>query len=162
MSKHLLLILLLISLAFNLAVAVMYCYSAVYHRPLFSPPGWDRDMRLNRETGFHNIRHGRHWPDTLLTNKDEIRQMRLDFSQSRREFMRELRNAKFDLNKTKAALQKSMEAQTRLEKTLGESLIKLREKMTPEQAEKFFKEMRNRPIRDSIEVRRSEGQPARP
>jgi len=152
MSKHFITILLLISLAFNLAVMCMFAYASIYHRPPFNPPQWDR-ARHHEGMGFRHSEHGRRWPDTLMENRDEIKQLREAFSQSRKEFMQEMRSDKFDLTKATAAMQKSLLAQEKLEKRLGESLLDMRKKMSTTEAQKFFQERQDRNKRDNMRDR---------
>ena len=143
MSKHLIVILLLISLAFNLAVLGMFLYTAKYHKAPFNPhrifgpidrsgPGWER---------FH---HRRDTLETRLDNNDEIRKLRDDYRQMRINFLQVMMKDKFLEQEAAAAMQASLKAQENLEKKLGESLIELRKKLSPEEAKALFKERMDR------------------
>jgi hypothetical protein len=151
MSKHWIVILLLISLAFNLAVLGMFLYMKVYHQPPFNPA----EMQGHRQWGEMDRLDkypGRHWPDSLFENKDEIKVLREAFRQSRKDFIETMNTENFNEPAARIAMEKSLKAQEILEKKLGESLIDVRTKMSPEDSKKFFKEWmkrRNHRFRDN-------------
>ena len=137
MSKHWIVILLFISLAFNLAVMGMFLYIHFFHRPPFCPPGMRPPMgEFRDDRQFHH--RDRHKDEFVMENKEEIRLMRSHFMQKRKDFMQILLKEDFNEQKAIAAMEASLTAQDSLEESIGRSLIELRKKMTPEQAKRYF------------------------
>lgn len=133
MSKHLIVILLFVSLAFNLAVLGMFIYATAFRKVPFCHPQIERRMPYSGEN-----RHSRLLPEAALKNKDEINKLREEFIRSRREFMQTLAKEKYNEQEAKAAMEASLQAQDKLERKLGASLIEVRRNMDPEAAKKFF------------------------
>lgn len=143
MSKRWIVILLFISLAFNLAVIGMFLYSTIFTRMPFCPRGSisHREMVEHR---FSRTDRDKDRPEFVLENKDEIRKLRGDFMQKRREFITVL--SKENLNEQEAitAMQASLDAQLELEQKVGSSMLELRKKLTPEQAKEYFQKILTR------------------
>lgn len=133
MSKHLIVILLFVSLAFNLAVLGMFIYASAFHKMPFCHPNIE-----NRYPGRDEHRESRLLPEAALKNKDEIRKLREEFFKTRREFMQILAQEKYNEQEAKAAMEASLQAQDKLERKLGASLIEVRRNMDPAAARKFF------------------------
>jgi hypothetical protein len=142
MSKRWIEILLIISLAFNLAVLGMFIYTAAFHKPLFTPPGWQQQGGRNQNYGENHAK--RMDPDAMLQNKEEIKQLREAFQQSRKDFIQTMSKDNFNLQEARAAMEKSLAAQDVLERKLGESLLNVRTKMTAAEAKRFFDHRLNR------------------
>jgi uncharacterized membrane protein len=143
MSKRWIVILLCISLAFNIAVMGMFLFMTVYHRPPFCPPGMERGRDGDRERK----------PDAELNpamrklmdeNKAEMRKFRDDFAQKRRDFMLILANDTLNVKAAEAAMEASLKAHEDLERKLGSSMINLRKNMKPADAKAFFTERMER------------------
>ncbi|HOD17238.1 MAG TPA: hypothetical protein PKJ14_01145 [Candidatus Cloacimonadota bacterium] len=132
MSKRWMEILLIVSLAFNLAVLGMFIYSTVFHKSSCPPP----EPQWRAEN--HPFQSHRFDPDSVLQNKEEIRQLRQAFQESRQAFMATLAKSELNLQEAKQAMEKSLQAQEKLERRLGESLIQVRTKMTADEAKRFF------------------------
>ena len=143
MSKHWLIIVLFISLAFNLAVMLMFSYAQIYHRPPFCPPG------MKHEIGRDNDREAFKKTNPVIKkmlddNKAEMEKYRGEFAQKRKDFTQTLTSDTLNVNKAEAAMEASLKAHENLERKLGTSLINLRKNMTPEEAKTFFKQHRDR------------------
>ncbi len=138
MSKHLMAILLILSLAFNLAVLGMFVYTTTFHKPLFAPPGSGHPHSNWEHRG------DRMSPDSLFKDKDEIRKLRNDFRKAKREFVNTMTKPKFDEKASLQAMELSLQAQDKLERKLATSLIEVRRNMTPAEAKKFFEHRLNR------------------
>ncbi len=141
MSKRLLYIILLISLAFNIAVFGMFTYVKIYHKAPFRHPDFrhhmDNDNPEHRDDDkrFFNLN---------MENREEIRKLRAEFKENRRDFMKTLWKEDFVEQDALAAMETSINTQQKLDRTLGESLIKLRKNMSKEEALKFINEHRER------------------
>jgi hypothetical protein len=140
MSKHLILILLLVSLAFNLAVLGIFLYSGIYHRPPFRPDQMMQPWGRHEPGNWHR----RDSLESRLDNNDEIRQLRLEFMQARKAFMQVMMKDQFVEKDALAAMETSLKAQQKLEQKLGESLISLRQKLSADEAKKLFQERMDR------------------
>ncbi|MBM4399611.1 MAG: periplasmic heavy metal sensor [Candidatus Cloacimonetes bacterium] len=143
MSKQWIVILLLISLAFNLAVLGIFLYTSIYHKPPFCPPG----MRPPHEMGRPDLPDRDKDKDKFpfaFENREEIKALRDTFMLKRREFMQIMRNEPFNEKEALAAMETSLKAQEGLEKKLGTSLIEKRKKMSPEEAKEFFERRKDR------------------
>jgi len=148
MSKRWIVILLFVSLAFNLAVMGMFLHTMVFRRPLFCLPGMIPHMEWNKERD-HRTEKDKDRPRFDEETRAEIKKLRGDFMLKRREFM--LLLAKKDLNEQQvtAAMEASILAQDKLEKKLGSAILELRKKMTAEQANDFFTRMLERKNEDN-------------
>jgi hypothetical protein len=126
MSKKLLYILLLISLAFNLAFVGSFIYLKAL-RP--RPP---RDFRDTRRPDFDKHR----WQPIM--ESDSTRAFRDAFLASKKQLMEELAKESIDETAINAIIQSSLQAQAALETDLGKRLIALRKTMTPAEAKEHF------------------------
>jgi hypothetical protein len=138
MKQRWLVVVLFVSLAFNLAVMVMFAYISVYHKSpfhsMYNKPGmeqWGRNPEYR-----HRITPK---PEEMLTNKDEIRKLKDEFKSKRRAFMETLRQENFNEEDAFKAMEASWVAQDKLEKRLGNSLIEFRKKITAREAKEYFK-----------------------
>lgn len=128
MSKKAILILLFISLAFNLA----FLGTFLYHR-------------VNFGSGLHGPIHGR--PKLPIHCREDFRELRKEMGEkhreyftARRQFILSLLEKDFDEEQVLERLKNAIEKQTIKEKEIGLSFIKLRKKMTVEEARMFFRQ----------------------
>jgi len=128
MSKHWLVILLFISFAFNLAVIGSFIYLRLTMGPPPPPP-------MEDGRGPHRYRH-----DDSLRFKDseEVNKLRDQFRETKQELMSELAKDPINEARLNSIVDSSLVIQTKLERELGTSLIKLRKSMTPAEAKEFF------------------------
>lgn len=158
MSKHWLTIVLFISLAFNLAVMLMFSYMSIYHRPPFCPPGMERPM----DRDSHKDRRTKLKPELkqlMKNNREEMRDYREEFAQKRKDFMKTLANDTLRVKDAEAAMEASLKAHEALERKLGSSLINLRSNMSAEEAKIFFRERMNDMNRNHDDQFRSHRKP---
>lgn len=161
MSKRWIVILLFISLAFNLAVLGMFTYMSMFRGFPFCPPPHkvpeemqerqiqrrDRDRLMNRASD---------------EDKKEIRKLRLEFLHNRKEFMDILLQENFNEADAVKVMNASLQAQDKLEKKLGEALIEVRKQMTAEEAKEYLKQRMEReakkqkPFRPDFDPQRKE------
>lgn len=139
MSKKLLFILLLVSLAFNLAVLGSFVYLRFVLKPDFPPPP------------PHHVRQGKPGPHELkiwqrLEPDENIKSMRREFMASKRELMQELAKENLDESRVREILDASLKNQTELETRLGDRLIQLRKTMSAEEAKEFFGKRMDHPM----------------
>ena len=126
MSKRSILILLFISLAFNLAVLGGLFWLRV-HRP---PHPFHRADR--KEGPKFPDRFAKHRPDP------EISKIHEQFNQNKLLLMQELRKDPFDELYVKALMDSSIVTQGMLERRLGEKLLESRRQMTASEADEYF------------------------
>lgn len=133
MSKRSTSILLIISLAFNLAVLGGFIFRQIW-RPItpqlkdFQAERAQRRIELDRS-------------DPALrppTESEETRELRKAFRQTKEDFMTQLANEPVNEEKLKESLEQSLSQQVELERSLGESLILRRKEMSPEEAQEHF------------------------
>lgn len=141
MSKRLLYIILLISLAFNIAVLGMFAYVTIYKRQPFCQT--ETRYRMDRDANEHRDEDKRFF-NLNMENREEIRKLRAEFKENRRDFMEMLWKEDFNEQDALAAMETSINTQQKLDRTLGEALIKLRKNMSQEEAMNFIKEHRDR------------------
>jgi hypothetical protein len=129
MSKHWTSILLLVSLAFNLAVLGGFIYMHVHHPPHVAPG--DRPPGPHRESGpFHERWKG--------MESDSIRALRDAFMESKKELMQELAKDPLDEQAINRIITRSITAQSTLERELGAKLVEMRKQMSAEEAKECF------------------------
>ncbi len=146
MSKRLTSILLLISLAFNLAVvgSMIFLKSKAAPPPFPGHPGgrfrnMDRIDRMKSDEGRPMGRPDRRSDDgSRFEDSAATRELRLKFRRSKMELMQELAKDPIDEARINTILTRSLTEQTALERTLGADLIAARKKMTAEEAEQRF------------------------
>jgi hypothetical protein len=142
MSKKLIFILLLVSLAFNLA----FIGSFLYWRHEFRHDFMRERERPGREMmdGKRDHRNGPPQPgprpDDMgwMGNKQIIEPYRIKFEDSRVEFFKALQQPVVNEVLLKQKLEASLQNHTELDKQVGLRLIDMRKKMTPQQANEFF------------------------
>ncbi len=139
MNKRWLIIVLFISLAFNLAIMLMFSYMNIYHRPPFCPPGMrphpgQEQDRMHQPIANQKIR------EMMGEDKAEMKKFRDDFAQKREAFMKTLSKDTLNVKEAEAAMDASLKAHEDLERHLGQTLIKVRQKITSKEAQTFFKE----------------------
>ena len=122
MSKRTLIIIVIISLAFNLAFIGTFGLIQLRRRSFlkhkFGPPPELREHFRNRKEHIASFRH--------------------DFHQSKIDFIEELKKPDFNEELLYMMLKNAIEKQTAMEIELGKSLIELRKEMSFEEARKFF------------------------
>ena len=128
MSKKTVLILLIISLAFNFA----FFGTFLYHRVNFRP-------------GLPGAIHGR--PKLPIHCREDFRELRKemgekhrDYFVARRQFILSLLEEDLNEEQVLKRLENAIEKQTIKEKEIGLSFIKLRKEMTAEEARMFFRQ----------------------
>lgn len=128
MSKKTILILLIISLAFNLA----FLGTFLYHRVNFCP-------------GLQRPIHGRpklpiHCRENFRELRKEVGEKHRDYFVARRQFILSLLEKDINEEQVLKRLENAIEKQTIKEKEIGLSFIKLRKEMTAEEARMFFRQ----------------------
>lgn len=147
MSRRWLTIILIVSLAFNLSVLIMFTHIAVLKKMPFCLPGTKSVTACEDQTSG-KYRKVIPRPEEFLDNKAEIKALRDDYLTKRKAFMELMRQEDFNAEEAYAAMQASLQAQDVLEKTLGKSLIEFRKKLTFDEAKTIFKpRIRNRNFR---------------
>lgn len=137
MSKRWLIILLLISVAFNMAVlgSMLFLH---FNRPC-SIPGMRMDPPPGPPPMFGKFNKG-HWG----MESDSLRAMRERFGKTKKELMIELAKDPVDEARVKQIINSTLEAQAALERDLGNKLLEMRRGMTAAEAKEHFNAMRER------------------
>ncbi len=137
MSKRLLVILLLVSFAFNLAVAGVFFWMTVF-RPWIYPCGRAIPPRCppHHEMPFPGMHHEMHGKFGQF--REQMRPYRQNFAECRHDFLHCLANEPFVEKDARAALEKSLKAHEELERNLGNRMIEIRKKMSAEDAKIYF------------------------
>ncbi|MDP2172975.1 MAG: hypothetical protein Q8M98_04175 [Candidatus Cloacimonadaceae bacterium] len=134
MNKRWLIILLLISASFNLAVLGSY----IYFRSIRPCP---MDMRGphpgHPAPEFH--RGEGHW---RFMGDDSIKVLREEFGCTKKQLMDELAKDPINTEDINRIIETSLAAQIRLEREMGKRLIKMRNEMSAEEAQEFFSKRR--------------------
>jgi hypothetical protein len=142
MSKQLLYILLLISLAFNLAFIGSFLYWRHQFKYDFMNGKHPHEMRGNRPPQWDGppMAPPGHRPDDFgwMGNKQIIEPYREKFAASKEEFFKALQQPVVNEEVLKQKLEASLQNHTALEKQIGLRLIEMRKKMTSQQANEFF------------------------
>ncbi len=140
MNKRWLIILLLISVAFNLAMVGSFLYLR-FGRP--HPPYHHRLPPPGPHPGFRDF--GERWK---MMDDDSTRVLRDNFQEAKRELMLELAKDPIDEAKINQIIDCSIEAQCALERGLGNKMIEFRKTMNAEEANQHFsrrlEDMQNR------------------
>lgn len=126
MSKKSILILLFISIAFNLAVLgsmLWFHLNRPHHPPL-------RGAEISHLDLPEHIQHRMRDP--------EITCLRDQFEQNKLELLQELRKDPINEENIAAIIDSSLMAQSTLERRLGNRLIELRKKMSAQEADEYF------------------------
>ncbi len=126
MSKSWLVALLLISFSFNLAVIG----SAIYLRCSHACPP-DRPFPGRRMPTPAHIQ-------PFMEKDSEIRQLRQNFSDSKRVLMQELAKDPVNDARVKEIIDSSLVAQNALERRIGEKILAYRKTLSPEEAREHF------------------------
>ncbi len=129
MSKRLTGILLIISIAFNLA----FLGTFIYHRYIAKPP-FPPDFPRKPHPEFLEL---------IKENRKEIHMCRSRFSRAKEDFMKALRDPNTTNDELQEKLSYSMGMLMELERTIGNTLIAAREKLTPEQRLMMFDKMKD-------------------
>lgn len=126
-TKRLLYMLLMVSLAFNLAVAGSLVWFKALHPK--HPP---RERIYQRD--FPKM------PEHIMREEwsSEIIQYRKDFDNSKLRLMEELQKETLDETIIESIIDSSLVAQNNLERYLGKRLVNYREQMTAEEADEYF------------------------
>ena len=126
MSKKILFVVLIISLAFNIAFLGVF----IYRRVLLS----DRHRLSPR---FHDIPN--HCREEFLEERERMLPLKMEFELSKKRFMRSLTNEEFDRELLEKKLKETIDRQIRMEHEMGQLLIKLRSEMSLEEIQDFFR-----------------------
>lgn len=130
MSKRWIVILLFISLAFNLAVIGSFLYVRLtFGTPPPHPPKGGEHFRGPMD---------RHGEGPLVRDNERLQSLRDEFRETKKELMRELAKDPIDETKLNTIIDSSLVAQGKLERELGNALIARRKTMTAEEAKEFF------------------------
>lgn len=142
MRNRTLVIILIISLTFNLAVVLSYLYHVTivsrteeYH---FRPPVWEKP-ELKEYTSKH---------------REQIISKRRQFLEMRREFLQLLQAEDFDRQSAEAQLDKLIDNQMQMEREMGARLIEIRTQMTAEEVKDFFLAPHLKQRRDELRRRK--------
>ncbi|MCB5254063.1 MAG: hypothetical protein RBR69_09265 [Candidatus Cloacimonadaceae bacterium] len=129
MTKRSIIILLFVSLAFNLAVlgSILWVHFSRIACPAETPYG--RQARTALPPHLHNV-------PTMWS--PEIRQMHTRFNDSKIELMNELAQDPIDETNIIAIIDSSLDAQSSLERALGYRLLDIRKQMNAAEAEDYF------------------------
>lgn len=142
MTNRTLLIILVISLAFNLAFVLSYLYHITFENKTkeqhFRPPVWEKP-ELREYTSRH---------------KEQIISNRREFLEKRRAFLQQLQSEDFDRQSAEAQLDKLIAKQMQMEREMGKRLIEIRTQMSAEEAKTFFLAPHLRYRRDEIRRRK--------
>ncbi|MCF7918322.1 MAG: periplasmic heavy metal sensor [Candidatus Cloacimonetes bacterium] len=132
MSKKLMYLLLIISLAFNLAFIGMFVWHRLHMPP---PPTFPADIR--------------HFRENMGEHRKHINEHREKFLEERREFMDFLRGEEFEEAQADSLLRRMIEKQKFIEEELGRSMIEMRKngEFFPERMDRKQGERRNKPER---------------
>ncbi len=136
MLKRTLIILFIISMAFNIAFVSTFLYHRVRMRPGF-PEHFPPDHQPPPHPEFM---------ERVEENKEMILPLRMEFQKSREELIAALMSEDFNEDELIKMVEKTLEDQIKMEKELGMRLIELRKQMTPEQAENFFSRRHFQPL----------------
>ncbi len=129
MSKRWIVILLLFSMAFNLAVLGSF----VYLRFMMPYPPHCAPLPDRHPGKFHGRPLRR-----LLSEDDQFRQAHRQFRENKRVFMEELLKDEIDEVALNQILERSLMAQGAKERRIGYHMIELRKSMSAEEARHFF------------------------
>ncbi len=127
MNRRWLITLLLISLAFNLAVLGSYIYFTNTHR----------SARPNSKYAPALRRYNR-GPSENPAFSDTTRALWREFSDLKAEFMKELAKDPLDMDALDDILARTLANQAILENHMAERLIRHRQSLTPEEAKEFY------------------------
>ena len=126
MSKKILFIVLIISLAFNIAFLGVFIYRRVLLSDMHHPP-----------PRFHDIPP--HCREEFLEERERMLPLKMEFELSKKRFMRSLTNEEFDRKLLEKKLKETIDRQIRMEHEMGQLLIKLRSELSPEEIQDFFR-----------------------
>lgn len=126
MSKKTTIIILIISLAFNLAFVGTFLLHRMILRPGINNPMMEKPkLPIHCREDFRKLRK-------------EVDEKHRDYLEARRRFVLSLIEEDLDEDQLLKKLDTAIEKQTLAEKEIGLSFIKLRKKMSPEEAKSFF------------------------
>ncbi|MBN2461611.1 MAG: hypothetical protein JXB60_08385 [Candidatus Cloacimonetes bacterium] len=137
MSIKALTILVIISLAFNVAFLAVF----VFHQFRSCPPFLRNHEKLEY---FPRLR------EYMQKTREVITPLREEFEQFRQEFIDELSQKEISEENLRNNLERTLEKQMTMEKQLGERLIEIRLKLSPEEAELFFRMLPPEPYHEKI------------
>lgn len=126
-SKRWLIIILLISVSFNLAFIGSFIYLHWFH-PHPKPPVRNEEMRGSRS----------HFGPPPFERDEEIRNLRDKFETIKHSLMLELAKDPVDMAKVNALIDSSLVAQNNLERRLAERMVAYRKTLTAEEAQEHF------------------------
>jgi len=129
MSKRLLIILLLVSFSFNLAVVGSFIYLQST-RPPRHPHNWH-----HRGPDSPRDQDG---PGPRFMFTDSTRALHTCFQDTKRELMLELAKDPVNMTQIEAIISRSLSTQAQLERDLADRLIRFRKAMSPDEAREHF------------------------
>ncbi|MEN6444652.1 MAG: hypothetical protein ABFC98_01245 [Candidatus Cloacimonas sp.] len=127
MNKRWLVIILLISVSFNLAFIGSFIYLHWFH-PYPQPPMGKEEMKRDLPP----------FGPPPFERDDEIRALRDIFENIKHSLMLELANDPVDMNKVNALIDSSLIAQNNLERKLAERMVEYRKTLSAEEAKEHF------------------------
>lgn len=125
MKKRSIQILFIVSLAFNLAFIGFGAFRFIQIRRFSNPHRMFENVPQELKEHFRE-------------HREEVDPIRKEIDNIRLEFMTEMRNPEFSEDQIKEKLDRYLTRQAELERIMGDNLIELRKKLTPDQVEKFF------------------------
>lgn len=128
MSNKSLTILVLISLAFNIAFLLGFIYTRLAG-PIVPPK--DKPPIINPHAVMEHLK----------IRKEQFKDMAMSHQKAQMDFYDELSNKEYDEDKLLMKLKTALDLQRTLDLEVGRSLIRYRANLTPEQAEKTFKQI---------------------
>jgi hypothetical protein len=148
MSKHLLTILLLISVALNAGIIGGMLVMGVYRQ--------NHDIHHYRDSMENRDPHERDYFYPRVFEDENIKALRDTFRFTKDELMLELARENVDEAAIRAIIEESVNAQGSMERALGAKLLELRKTMSADEAEEYFTRRleRSRWISDRIKNRR--------
>ncbi|MCD4650545.1 MAG: periplasmic heavy metal sensor [Candidatus Cloacimonetes bacterium] len=126
--------LLILSLAFNMAIfaGLIYFnfYGRINHLP---PPGVHPDPGMQNRCAYPHVR------EFMEKTREMVHPLRMEFEDSRQSFIKSLMNPEATEKEIKYLFKESLHKQMRMEEEIGKHMIEFRKQMSPEAARKYFK-----------------------
>lgn len=139
MKDKVILIVMIVSLAFNLGVLTMFVLKVIFHPRLEQPIEKVMKQRLDltreQEEKFKEI-----WDET----HDEIKPLREEMEKKRREAFNLLQEPEMDIEKRDQLFTESAELQIQIEMLMFNHIHSMKDELTPEQQEIFMETMEER------------------
>jgi len=148
MSKKLLYILLLISLAFNISFLSMFAYHRIVMRKIhrMNQPGIPPDHEF--QPNFRKI-------------MEDLKPIQDEFHKIRHDFIIDLSRKEFNEENAKKLLDEAIQKQLEMEREIGIRFINIRKNMSDEKAKRFFRNLASHENRKFQERKRRKDIPKR-